>query len=251
MSTYIAELPKDAVKIKGALEYVDPRGNIYGIERRRGNPNKGSWFIKAQSTSWGYKYCTISYEDGSRITKRVHRLVAEAFIPNPDNLPVVMHKDNNKRNNCVDNLKWGTVQENTLQASKDGLMVNDVSWDDSQSMPVDQYDTATNNFIRSYGSVSEAERETGISKASILFQCRNRDTKIRKPMYFVFHGEPPRKHDIVVAYDMETDEEIGRFANTRIAEERLGVDVNTICGQILKGKPKWAKANIWFDRIVI
>lgn len=44
--------------------------------------------------------------------KRIHRLVAEYFIPNPDNKPFVHHKDHNRFNNCVDNLEWATVQEN-------------------------------------------------------------------------------------------------------------------------------------------
>lgn len=44
--------------------------------------------------------------------KRIHRLVAEAFIPNPDNLPFVHHKDHNRFNNCVDNLEWVSIKEN-------------------------------------------------------------------------------------------------------------------------------------------
>ena len=52
----------------------------------------------------------------------IHRLVAKTFIPNPDNLPVVMHKDNDKLNNHVSNLKWGTYEENYAQAEKDGLI---------------------------------------------------------------------------------------------------------------------------------
>ena len=50
----------------------------------------------------------------------IHRLVAEAYIPNPENKPCVCHKDNNKLNNPVDNLYWGTQKENLEQMIKDG-----------------------------------------------------------------------------------------------------------------------------------
>lgn len=54
-------------------------------------------------------YTDVSlYKNGQRFHKKPHRLVAEAFIPNPENLPEVDHKDTNKDNNCVDNLRWCT-----------------------------------------------------------------------------------------------------------------------------------------------
>lgn len=55
--------------------------------------------------SRGYKI-VILYKDKKQKTKLVHRLVAEAFIPNPDNLPQVNHKDEDKENNTVSNLEW-------------------------------------------------------------------------------------------------------------------------------------------------
>jgi hypothetical protein len=55
------------------------------------------------------------------LTKRVHRLVAEAFVPNLDNKPVVNHKDGNKKNCKADNLEWMTYSENTLHSFKNGL----------------------------------------------------------------------------------------------------------------------------------
>jgi hypothetical protein len=68
----------------------------------------------------GYK-CLDLYKDGKRTKKKVHRLVAEAFIPNPDNKPEVNHKDGCKCNACLNNLEWVTKSENMLHAYRTGL----------------------------------------------------------------------------------------------------------------------------------
>lgn len=73
------------------------------------------------SKSNGYVLIDL-YKEGIGKWFRVHRLVAEAFLPNPNNLPIVMHIDNNKQNNHYTNLKWGTVSENTKQAFDDDLI---------------------------------------------------------------------------------------------------------------------------------
>ena len=66
----------------------------------------------------GYQIVTLKNEDGKCQNFYVHRLVAQAFIPNPDNLPQVNHKDENKENNFVDNLEWCTSGYNNNYGTK-------------------------------------------------------------------------------------------------------------------------------------
>ncbi|MDE6946278.1 MAG: HNH endonuclease [Anaeroplasmataceae bacterium] len=58
-------------------------------------------------------------KNGKRKHHKVHRLVAEAFIPNPDNLPIVNHKDENKLNNRLCNLEWCTYEYNNTYGSRE------------------------------------------------------------------------------------------------------------------------------------
>ena len=61
---------------------------------------------------------------GTEKKHSIHRLVAQAFIPNPEGLPEVHHKDNNKLNNSIENLEWVTREDNAKKAAQDGLMRN-------------------------------------------------------------------------------------------------------------------------------
>lgn len=140
----------------------------------------------------GYVYVGFKGADGKMIQRRVHRLVAEAYLPNPNNLPVVCHKDNNKANPDLSNLKWGTVSSNTKEAFNDGLARNDKGWDDSQSIPVCCFDSRTKEFLGCYGSVSESYRVTGVTKTGILHQYNNKPTKgFRKGFIFRYKTDFP------------------------------------------------------------
>lgn len=69
-------------------------------------------YKKASVNKYGY-YQTTLYKNGKKRNALVHRLVAEAFLPNPNNKPTINHKDGNKLNNRVDNLEWATNKEQT------------------------------------------------------------------------------------------------------------------------------------------
>lgn len=83
-------------QIEGFNYYIDEQGNVYNSKLQR---------LKNLDNGRGYK-CVRLYDGKKYHTKYIHRLVAEAFIPNPYNLPQINHKDENKENNVVSNLEW-------------------------------------------------------------------------------------------------------------------------------------------------
>lgn len=249
----IDKLPIDAVLIKNSkTDYVDKFGNIYSI----GTRGKEKYFIKKELVNvCGYKCCGIKYYKNNKnivIQKRVHRLVAEAFIPNPNNLPIVIHIDNNKKNNCVDNLKWGTISENTQQAINDNLLINTKSWEDNQSLPCNCYDTLTNELIRSYGSRIEASKNTGITVSTISNQINNLSANyLKKAIYFTNYNQKPIDHYIIIQYDYDTDLEINRFVNCTIASKNTNILINTILSHINNGKPKHKFIQTYFKKVLL
>ena len=93
--------------------FVSPAGNVYSIRTGKLKP----WKHNGKEP-----YFMVSLSKGGKVKKvLVHRLVAEAFIPNPDNLPQVNHKDGNVQNNAVWNLEWVTNAENTIHAYENQL----------------------------------------------------------------------------------------------------------------------------------
>lgn len=83
--------------------------------------NKDGKDLKFIKNKQGYN--TVCLRRGNR--RLVHRLVADAFIPNPDNLPLVRHMDDNPSNNRVDNLAWGTQTDNMQDCVRHGRLVGD------------------------------------------------------------------------------------------------------------------------------
>lgn len=128
------EIWKDIQDYEG-LYQVSNYGRVKSLERDV-ETQRGVWHCYEKLLKWhdngkGHMY-TILSKDSKVERKLIHRLVAEAFIPNPNNYDVVHHKDHNKQNNHVSNLEWMSDAKHkahhsaktVYQYTKDGLLVN-------------------------------------------------------------------------------------------------------------------------------
>ena len=102
---------------------ISNKGNVRRWHRWPNKQNQITYtMIKPNKLNKKNYYIVRFSKDAKQYAFLIHRLVAKAFIPNPDNLPIVMHLDDNGFNNCVENLKWGTISENTQDAFNKGLV---------------------------------------------------------------------------------------------------------------------------------
>lgn len=164
-------------------DYIDNLGNIY----KEILPNQ--FYLKKNHINEhnGYTYCGISYPDGNK-QRRVHVLVAKAFIPNPNNYTIVGHLHNNK--SCTDyrELYWTTTSENTKIAYDDKMAKNDKGFEDSQSMAIDVYSLPDMNFVETLGSVTITHNKYNVSKSTVLRHCRNEVKSYRGKFTFRFNS---------------------------------------------------------------
>lgn len=243
-------LPNTARKIKYSINHwVDIDGSIYCIDER--NRAKRHLIKKAQSNNLGYKYCGIRYKNKGTVSKRVHRLVAEAFIPNPNNLKVIGHKNNIKSDNRVENLYWTTTSENTKKAFDDGLAKNDKGYEDSQSKPVIMFNTYTNDVLGKYGSIIEASLITGISKSTIARQAKYK-RPVRKPFYFRYQNEESVViPELLGMFDVVDDKLLETFLGVREATIKTGVPERTVRSHIECNKKIYSKYGFYFKKLTV
>jgi len=139
------------------------------VDNHTGVIHKPFRILKSRIDLKGYVRVYLSDNKKSKFVS-VHRLVAKAFIPNPQNKPQVNHISGIKSQNNVENLEWCTNSENQLHAYKLGL--NRVTGRAGRpKRPVLQIDLSTNEVINEYPSIADASRAIGYCNTSNIGSC--------------------------------------------------------------------------------
>lgn len=194
-------------------EFVN--GNSGYFVSNKGRFRNGVIIKEGSSHASGYLY--VSFKDKKYA---LHRLIAQTFIPNPENKSYVNHKDGNKENACLDNLEWSTPTENQLHAVEIGSKT---------CRAVTQYDTQMNK-LQEFPSAKAAAKALHITNTRVILSC------IKKIKYhvdgFVFRyadeiAEPPSVRKAVVQYDLYMNK-IREFETLQEASKELNINPNSI-----------------------
>lgn len=145
------------------LYQVSNEGRVRSLGNDKTRKTK---FLKPYDNGWGYLFVVL-YKDGKMKKFFIHRLVAQAFLPNIFNLNEVNHINEDKTNNCVDNLEWCSHKYNTNYGTRNERV------SEKLSKPLFQF-TKTGEFIRDWSSVIEVERVLGYRRGSISSCCSGR-----------------------------------------------------------------------------
>ena len=152
----------DKTEWREVKEYINYEVNQFGEIRHK----KRKKILKPRSNNGGYQYVNFKI-NGKNTNFAVHRIVANAFIPNPNGYTEVNHKDYDKTNNCVKNLEWVSSSQNKQHSylKKENKK--------SRGKAVNQY-TKDGVFIKTFETITDAAEELGCCVAAISNCCLGR-----------------------------------------------------------------------------
>ena len=136
--------------------------NLGRVKSLGNNKTRKDKILKPVNNNHGYLHVRLC-KDGNMKHTLVHRLVAEAFIPNPNNLATVNHKDEVKTNNVASNLEWMSREDNVAYSQPH-----------LTKRSVHMFDKSTGELLATFPSTHEAERVTGIYHSNISKCCNGK-----------------------------------------------------------------------------
>ena len=154
---------------------VSNLGRIKSLNYKRTGKEQ---ILKQIKNSNGYLRVALS-KNGNIKKYQIHRLVAEAFLPNPENKPCIDHINCNRSDNRVENLRWVTQKENNNnpltidKLNKNAHLKNKFGAEHPLSKPIIQF-TKNGEFIRKWDSIRDVERELGINQGNISNCCKGK-----------------------------------------------------------------------------
>lgn len=225
---------RDVVGYEG-LYKVSNMGRVYSCPNRIHN----GMILNADKYKTEYYHVALSRQ-GKKKFIMVHRLVAQAFIPNPNNLPFVNHRDESRTNNCVDNLEWCTPKYNCTygKVSRENRIANSKLGRAVVQMSLNGKDIAV------FPSLSEASRRFGVSVSNIATACTGSvNTSAGFKWRYVNDTIPHCKAKRVAQYTLD-GEYITTFPSVKSAAKAVGSAMNAI-SETCKGHRKTSHGFIW------
>lgn len=235
------EIWKDIRGYEGIYQ-VSTRGRVKALPRTvtdslgRTTKRNARILSTPPSVQTGYPSINLT-KDGVTKTHSVHRLVAEAFIPNPSGLPCVNHKDESRDNNNVENLEWctylynnnyGTAPERRDKSIKKYFETHEVHSHEMPGRCICQY-TVKGELVREFVSINDAERELKVGQSSGISACCSHKLKTAYGFVWRFKDEPfsleenkPKRHQkFVIKRDAEGNE-VARYKSVSEAARENG-----------------------------
>lgn len=165
------EIWKDIEGYEG-LYQISSYGRVKSLKRYIRKKHSNEFLLSEVNDDKGYLMVHLRKPSSSKHI-RIHRLVAQAFIPNPNNLPQVNHKDEDKTNNRVDNLEWCDAKYNLSYGTRQKREIKTQQQTHPSCKPVLQF-TKDGDFIKKFISTKEVERNLNISCGGISLCCRDK-----------------------------------------------------------------------------